>query len=75
VTENGSTWSNKNKRRREVRGNESLNEKIEDDRSTRKMDRGQLSKRTKTSKNSLEHLTRSKERHVGEALKMQVKLT
>jgi hypothetical protein len=45
VTENGSKWSKKQKRRSEVRENESLNEKIEEDRLARKMDRGQLSKR------------------------------
>jgi hypothetical protein len=45
LTENGSKWSKKQKRRSEVRENESLNEKIEEDRSTKKMDHGQLSKR------------------------------
>jgi hypothetical protein len=48
LTENGSKWSKKQKRRSEVRENESLNEKIEEDRSTRKMDRGQLSKQEKS---------------------------
>jgi hypothetical protein len=52
-----------------------LNEKIEKDRSTRKMDHGQLSKRKKTSMVYLEHLMGKKERQVGEALKTWVKLT
>jgi hypothetical protein len=44
LTEIGSKWSKKQKRRSEVRENESLDEEIEDDRSSRKMDRGQLNK-------------------------------
>jgi hypothetical protein len=36
VTENGSKWSKKHKRRSEVRENELLNEKIKEDRSARK---------------------------------------
>jgi hypothetical protein len=44
LTENGSKWSKKKKRRSEVRESESLNEKIKEDRSTKKMDRGQLNK-------------------------------
>jgi hypothetical protein len=46
-----------------------LNEKIEDDRSTRKIDHGQLSKWKKTSMSALEHLMGKKERQAGEALK------
>jgi hypothetical protein len=49
LTENGSKWSKKRKRRSEVRESELLNEKIKEDRSARKMDRGQLSKRKKPS--------------------------
>jgi hypothetical protein len=45
LTEIGSKWSKKQKRRSEVRESKSLDEKIEEDRSTRKMDHGQLSKR------------------------------
>jgi hypothetical protein len=52
-----------------------LEEKIEEDKATRKMDRGQLSKWKKTSMSALEHLTGKKERQVGEALKTQVKGT
>jgi hypothetical protein len=47
LTENGSKWSKKRKRRSEVRESELLNEKIKEDISTRKMDCGQLSKRKK----------------------------
>jgi hypothetical protein len=47
-----------------------LNEKIEDDRSTRKIDHGQLNKWKKTSTSALEHLVGKKERQAGEALKM-----
>jgi hypothetical protein len=52
-----------------------MNEKIKDDRSTRKEDRGQHNKRKKPPLDALEHHTRRKERQVGEALKMWVKLT
>jgi hypothetical protein len=48
---------------------------IEDDRSARNMDRGQLNKSKNPPLDALEHRTRRKERQVGEALKMQVKLT
>jgi hypothetical protein len=53
----------------------SLDEEIEDDRSTRKMDRGQLSKWKNPPLDALEHRARRKERQAGEALKMWVKLT
>jgi hypothetical protein len=52
-----------------------LEEEIEDDRSTRKMDRGQLNKQRNPSLDALEHRVRRKERQAGEALKRQVKLT
>ena len=52
-----------------------LVEEIEDDRSARKKDRGQLSKQKKAPLDALEHRARRKERQVGEALKIQVKLT
>jgi hypothetical protein len=52
-----------------------LDEEIEDDRSRRKKDRGQLSKRKNPLLDALEHHTRRKERQAGEALKTQVKLT
>jgi hypothetical protein len=52
-----------------------LDEETEDDRSTRKMDHGQLSKRKNPPLDALEHRARRKERQVGEALKMWVKLT
>jgi hypothetical protein len=52
-----------------------LDEDIEDDRSTRKTDHGQLNMRKNPPLVSLEHRARRKERQDGEALKMQVKLT
>jgi hypothetical protein len=52
-----------------------LEENIEEDKAVRKMDRGQLNKRNKTSTSALEHLVEKKERQAGEALKAQVKLT
>jgi hypothetical protein len=51
-----------------------LNEKIEDERSERKINHGQLSKWKKTSMSALEHLAGKKERQDGEALKTRVKL-
>jgi hypothetical protein len=52
-----------------------LDEEIEDDRSARKMDSGQLNKRKKIPLDALEHRMRRKERQAGEALKTWVKLT
>jgi hypothetical protein len=52
-----------------------LDEEIEEDRSARKMDRGQLSKQKNPPIDALEHLVGKKERQVGEALKTWVKLT
>jgi hypothetical protein len=75
LTEIGSKWSKKKKRRSEVRENESLNENIEEDRSTRKMDYGKLSKRKNPPKVALDHLMGKKERQASKALKMRVKLT
>jgi hypothetical protein len=75
LTEIGSKWLKKKKRRSEVRESESLNEKTEEDRSTRKMDRGQLNKRKNPPIDALEHLAGKKERQAGEALKTWVKLT
>jgi hypothetical protein len=46
-----------------------LDEEIEEDRSTRKTDRGQLSKRKNPPVDALEHLVGNKERQAGEALK------
>ena len=74
LTENGSKWSKKKKIRSDVREN-SLNENIEEYKSTRKMDRGKLSKRKISSTVALEHLAGKKERQVGEALKTWIKLT
>jgi hypothetical protein len=63
------------KRWSEVRERKSLDEEIEDDRSARKKDRGQLSKRKNPPLDALEHRARRKERQAGEALKTWVKLT
>jgi hypothetical protein len=52
-----------------------LDEEIKDDRSTRKEDRGQLSKWKNPPLDALEHRMRRKERQAGEALKTWVKLT
>jgi hypothetical protein len=52
-----------------------LEEKIKEDKAPRKMDRGQLNKRKKTSTSALEHLAGKKERQAGKALKTQVKGT
>jgi hypothetical protein len=52
-----------------------LDEEIKDERSARKKDRGQLSNWKNPPSDALEHHMRRKERHVGKALKTQVKLT
>jgi hypothetical protein len=52
-----------------------LDKEIEDDRSTRKMDHGQLNKWKNPLLDALEHRVRRKERQAGEALKTRVKLT
>ena len=52
-----------------------MDEKIEDDRSARKKDRGQLSKWKNLPLDALEHRARRKERQVGEALETWVKVT
>jgi hypothetical protein len=52
-----------------------LDGEIEEHRSKRNMDRGQLNKRKKKPMDALEHLIGKKERQAGEALKMWVKLT
>jgi hypothetical protein len=48
-----------------------LDEEIKDDRSARKKDHGQLSKRKKPSLDALEHCTRRKERQATWALKQE----
>jgi hypothetical protein len=52
-----------------------LDEEIEDGRSARKKDHGQLRKRKNPPLDALEHRARRKERQVGEAMKTRVKLT
>jgi hypothetical protein len=46
-----------------------LEENIDEDRSTKKMNRGQLKKRKNPSTSALENLMEKKEEQVGEALK------
>jgi hypothetical protein len=75
LTENGSRWSKKQKRRSEARESKSLDKKIEEKISARKMDRGQVNKLKKASMNCLEHLAGKKERQACENLKIWVKLT
>jgi hypothetical protein len=52
-----------------------LDKEIEEDRSSRKVDHGKLSKRKSPPVYSLENLAGRKERQAGEALKTWVKLT
>jgi hypothetical protein len=52
-----------------VRKSKSLDEEIKDDRSTRKMDRGQLRKWKNPPLDALEHREMKKERQAGEARK------
>jgi hypothetical protein len=52
-----------------------LDEEIEENKSTRRMDHGQLNKRKKPPLDALEHLAGKKERQAGEALKMRIRLT
>jgi hypothetical protein len=61
LTEIGSKWLKKKKRQSEVRERKSLDEDIEEDRSTRKVDHGQISRWKNTPVDSLEHLIGRKE--------------
>jgi len=70
LTEISSKWLKKHKRWSEVRERNSLDEEIEEDRSTRNMDCGKLSKWKNPPVYAWENLARGKERRVGEALKM-----
>jgi hypothetical protein len=56
--------SKEQKRRREVKGRNSLDEEIEDDITIRKKDRGQLIKRKNPSLDAMEHRARRKERRL-----------
>jgi hypothetical protein len=58
-----------------VRESESLNERIKGDILARKMDHGQLSKRKNPPTDALENLAGKKERQVGKAREVWVKLT
>jgi hypothetical protein len=75
LTKISSKWLKKQKIWSKVQERKSLDEEIKEDKSTRKMDCGQLSKKKKPPMDSLEHLAGKKERQVDEALKTQVKLT
>jgi hypothetical protein len=74
-TEIGAKWPKKKKRWSKVRESESLDERIKENRSTRKMDRGKLNKRKKPLLDALEHLVGRMERQAGKAWKTWVKLT
>jgi hypothetical protein len=52
-----------------------LEEKIKEDKSSKKKDRGKLNKQKKTPMGALEHLMEDKEEWVGKALKTRVKWT
>jgi hypothetical protein len=69
----GSKWLKNKKIRSEARESYLLKEKIEDDRSTRKMDHGKLSNQKKMSTSALDHLAGKKERQASGARKMWVK--
>jgi hypothetical protein len=73
LTEIGSKWSKNHKRRIEEREIYPLDEKIEDNISTRNIDCGQLSKWKKPPMDDLEHLTGKMEGRASEAQKMWVK--
>jgi hypothetical protein len=62
MTVAGLKLENKNKIWSEVKGRKLLDEEIKDDRSVRKTNRGQLSKKKKPSLDALEHRVRWKER-------------
>jgi hypothetical protein len=65
LNEIGSKWSKKNKRRIKVMENKSLDKKIEENRSTRRMDHGQLSKHKTPPMVFLENLVGKMERQAG----------
>jgi hypothetical protein len=52
-----------------------LEEKIKEDKASKKTDHGQLNKWKKTPTDALEHLMEKKEEQAGEALKTRVKWT
>jgi hypothetical protein len=61
LTEIRSKWLKEKKIQSKVRESELLNKKTEEDRSTRNMDHGKLSKRKNPPMDYLEHLTGKKE--------------
>jgi hypothetical protein len=60
-TEEGSKWLKKHKRRNKVKESKLLKEKIKEDKTSKKMDRGQVSKWKKTLMGALEYLVENKE--------------
>jgi uncharacterized coiled-coil DUF342 family protein len=74
LTEIRSKCSKKHKIRSKVRENKPLDEKIEENISTRRTNRGQLNKWKNPLMDALEHLAGKMERQVGEARKTPVKV-
>jgi hypothetical protein len=74
-TEVGSKWLKKHKRRNDVKESNSLKSNIKEDKATRKIDHGNVSKRKKTLIGALDHLMEKKEQQVSEVLKMWVMRT
>jgi hypothetical protein len=70
LTEIGSKWSKKQKRRSEVRENKMLDENIEEKISARRKDHEQLNKWKKAPMDAFEHLAGNMERQAGEVQKM-----
>jgi hypothetical protein len=52
-----------------------LEDKIKEDKASKKTNHGQINKWKKTTMGALEHLAEKKEEHAGEALKTRVKWT
>jgi hypothetical protein len=75
VTVTGSKREKEQERWSELQKSKSLDEEIEDDRSTRERHRGRLRKWENPPLDALEHRARRKERQVGEARNKRVKLT
>ena len=71
-TKEDSKWLKKHKIRNKVRERKSLKVKIKEEKATKRIDHGQVSKQNKTLMGALEHLAEEKEEHVNEVLKMRV---
>jgi hypothetical protein len=57
----GSKWLKKHKRRNKGKEINPLKEKVKEDKTTKKIDHGQVNKQKKTLMGALEHLTEKKE--------------